>query len=228
MQTQIQMVKPKEEIITKYVLSSPWNFFLQIDQNFINKGLIYWFGYSMGKIKTAAWGHFDQLNNKMSITGSCKFSIRQLIPILNLQKKNDYLYVASGTENKIDKIVLDYLDKSSESQMKLYKKIFSGSLNRVDLMGGSAAQIIKKLTALGLNPVDRAIYLKYVIDLTKVFLNTVETNESLVTKMATTICANRDSCSEVDYNEICEVYFHGSAFYLDPEDERYDELFMLS
>nr|QBK91334.1 MAG: uncharacterized protein LCPAC202_03080 [Pithovirus LCPAC202] len=182
----------------------------------------------MGKIKTAAWGYFDQLNNKMTVTGSCKFSTRQLIRILNLQKHNDYLYVASGTENKIDKIVLGYLDKSSESKMKLYKKIFSGSLNRVDLMGGSATQIIKRLTSLGLNSVDSAAYLKYIIDLTKVFLETVETNESLVTQMATVICANRDSCSKVDYDEICEVYFHGSEFYLDPEDERYDESLMLS
>lgn len=228
MQTQIQMVKPKEEVKIKYKLSSPWNFFLQIDQNFINKGLIYWFGYSMGKIKTVAWGHFDQVNNKMTITGSCKFSTRQLLPILNLQKRNNYLYVASGTENKIDKIVLDYLGDLNKSELEKYRKIFTGSLNRVDLMGSAVRSINARLIKLGLNSVNGAVYLKYIIDLTKVFLETIEANESLVTRMAETTCANKTECSKEDYAEICEVYFHGSTFYLDPEDQRYDEMYMLA
>ena len=208
MQTQIQMVKPKEEVKIKYKLSSPWNFFLQIDQNFINKGLIYWFGYSMGKIKTVAWGHFDQVNNKMTITGSCKFSTRQLLPI--------------------DKIVLDYLGDLNKSELEKYRKIFTGSLNRVDLMGSAVRSINARLIKLGLNSVNGAVYLKYIIDLTKVFLETIEANESLVTRMAETTCANKTECSKEDYAEICEVYFHGSTFYLDPEDQRYDEMYMLA
>lgn len=250
MQTQLQLHKPEKKENIKHELVSPWNFFLQIDSNFINHGLIYWFGYSMGKVKNVAWGHFDQPNNQMTITGSCQFSVRQLRPILKFQKQNNYLYVASGAVNRIDRMIMDYLNKLGlNGEFTNQYKNGKPAINRVDLMGTSARDIKSRLADLGLNPGNQEIYLDYVKKLTEVFLETIQENGDLVTKAAVTNCpnvitesnlamkytgstdpraqVNQGYCSQDEYSEICHVYFHGSSLYLAPEDERYEEEFLL-
>ena len=170
----------------------------------------------MGKIRNVAWGYFEQLASNMVVTGSCRFSLQQLLPILNFQKENNYLYVASGTENKIDRIVLDYIGMEAKTQ-----------LNRVDMMGTALNDINVRLINLGLNLEQSSSYLKYSIDLTRVFLDTIEKNADLVTKMADLTCQNSNSCSRSFYERSCQAYFHGSEYYLDPNDNRYNEEFML-
>ena len=246
MQTQIRLGRLEDENIIKYRMESPWNMFLQVDDNFIQGGLIYWFAYSIGKIKNAAWGFFDHNNNQLTIVGACQFSLAELLPILSQHKKNNYLYVASGLENRISVVLNKYIKKPTSgsslhfpqykqkrpSTLKQLRKININKLsedriNRIDMMGPSKVQLIDRLENLGLSNEEVIDYFLYTTDLIKIFLESIQQNKDLITTTINNSCPLQNKCSKESYQPSCEVYYYGTDPYIDPKDRRYDESMIL-
>ncbi len=97
-QKQKKMIRQK--LSQKQILNSPWNLFVK-DPKSQRAKYIYWFAYSLGKVKNIAWGSFHIENKKLIIKDACSFNLVVLNKALGSWKANDFKLVATASKDNI-------------------------------------------------------------------------------------------------------------------------------
>ena len=86
--------------------------------------MLYWYGYSMGKVKNIFWGVYHIRKHQFELIGSCHYNnLTDLNDTLYFKKSGGFELVASLTENKIDATINKFLEPHLQIET---------TLNRID------------------------------------------------------------------------------------------------
>jgi hypothetical protein len=110
---------------TTYVIKNPLLFFVKIVPNLENKKYIYWYCYSVGKIRNIFWGVYKRTKHEFLTQGMCHFRyLEALNETINYKRGLGFALVSTLSENKIDQTINRYLPESLH---------FQCTVNRSDL-----------------------------------------------------------------------------------------------
>lgn len=102
-------IKDQYGIAHKYInvvqdFKSPVNIFFDIDDLLnIESKIIYFFAYTIGKIRNVVWGVYDKINEKFIFDNGCKYNSKQLYGFIKYWKSKNFAYSGNVVKNKITK-----------------------------------------------------------------------------------------------------------------------------
>jgi hypothetical protein len=233
-QFQLQLLLPKppqlENMVTDaQVLKSPIILFVK-DTKYETR-FIYWFGYSLGKIRHIFWGTYDRQKPSIDgvgkgpfkMQGICSFNeLGSLNDTIDFKLKNGFKVIAQLTEDKISKTMTKYLGKEElKENVKILKNL-----------GMSKAQIKEELkpqvnrmdfTNQKIDESRKAFYM----DFAQKCLDYIEHNLVLTEQNVERKCSELTACSGQErfknFGEKCDQFTWGiEQFRQDDQDADLD------
>jgi hypothetical protein len=183
---------------TVIALKNPVLFFVKIVANMEKQPYLYWYAYSIGRVKNIFWGVYKTRTKKFNLIGSCYFKdTGPLNDTLAYKKTLGFNLVSSSTKNRIDKRINQWLPEDQQ---------YESALNRTDI----SQQIILS---------ENYVFLEKVNDQ---FLDYIERNTQLMYN-AEKICLRKDNCYNQDDLDLfgsdgCDQFCYGSFDCLHPKD----------
>lgn len=189
-QASLLKLKQKYENRSEHViaLKNPILFFMKTIPHPEKQPYLYWYAYSIGRIKNIFWGIYKTRNHKFVLVGSCHFNhLSPLNETLAYKKGLGFNLVSTSAKNRIDKRINQWLPEDLQ---------FESTINRTDMS-------VKYATN------------QFLTKINDEFLDYVERNSTLLTN-ATQLCLQKENCfNQQDLalfgNEGCDQFCYGDS-----------------
>lgn len=180
---------------TEHLLNSPMLLFVKIVPRIEKRPYVYWYSYSIGRVKNIFWGYYKVKTHTFSLQGSCHFRyLEALNETIVYKQRQGFTLVSVCAKNQIGATLHKYL--SDEIEVDL-------SLNRSDMNQKYQGHPFYRM-------------------MTDDFLHYAERNQHLMKNTEQT-CLRLESCQTLDEfgdsrSPRCDQFFYGEPGYQHEKD----------
>jgi hypothetical protein len=212
---QLEREKKREKIVR--ALTSPFNFYVRVPDLFVDNH-VYFFAWSLGKVKNIIWGYYDMTTDKFMIEGECGYNgLNQISNILRTMTQLGYVVVFNIVQDLIPGVMRTFTAPTvtKDDSAISASNIIGPSLNTPDkkfiiipevtkdgtpVEKATQAEPITNRTDIDLSLLsniedeDRDKYAIFLRRISDKFLRAMETNDNYVMKTLSNICADPTEC----------------------------------
>lgn len=211
---QLEREKKREKIVR--ALTSPFNFYVRVPDLFVNNH-VYFFSWSLGKVKNIIWGYYDMTTDKFMIEGECGYNgLNQIGNILRAMTQLGYVVVFNIVQDLIPGVMRNFTTPVTKVDTLTVSasSIIGPSLNTPDKKFIIIPEVSKDGTPVdkakeepitnrtdidlsllsNIEDEDRDKYASFLRRISDKFLRAMETNDNYVMKTLSNICADPTEC----------------------------------